>query len=89
MDNVNADSKPWYLQLDYNRDDLVLNPDGGICAGTLPTLVERLTSHDYRGMLAMAHLKVVMPPDDFFFAFSRPNFHPNIPYNIQDIHNSE
>ena len=66
MDNVNAESKSWYLQSDHNQDDLVLNPDGGIHAGTLPVLVERLTSHDYRGMLAMAHLKVVVPPDDFF-----------------------
>lgn len=49
IDNANADSKPWYLRSDYNRDDLVLNPDGGIRAGTLPALVERLTSHDYGG----------------------------------------
>jgi len=43
----NNDSKPWYLRSDHNRDDLVLNPDGGIRGGTLPALVERLTSHEY------------------------------------------
>jgi len=42
----NNDSKPWYLRSD-NRDDLIINPDGGIRAGTLPALVERLTSHEY------------------------------------------
>lgn len=47
---ANDDSKPWYLRAEYNKDELVVNPDGGIRAGTLPALVERLTTHDYGGM---------------------------------------
>ena len=35
IDKANADSKPWYLRSGYNQDDLVLNPDVGIRAGTL------------------------------------------------------
>ncbi|KAG8784158.1 hypothetical protein FRC15_003915 [Serendipita sp. 397] len=37
---------PSYLKLDYTTPaDIVLNPDGGVKAGTLPALIERLTMH--------------------------------------------
>lgn len=47
---ANADSKPWYLRTEHLKDDLILNPDGGIRAGALSALIERLTTHEYGGM---------------------------------------
>lgn len=46
---ANADSKPWYLRSDHNKDEIVLNPDGGIRAGSMSALIERLTTHEYGG----------------------------------------
>lgn len=46
---ANADQKPWYLRSDHNKDEIVLNPDGGIRAGSMSALVERLTTHEYSG----------------------------------------
>lgn len=44
-----ADSKPWYLRSDHKKDEIIINPDGGIRAGSLPALIERLTTHEYGG----------------------------------------
>lgn len=44
-----ADEKPHYLKVDYADDDIVINPDGSVKAGTLPALVERLTLHESMG----------------------------------------
>jgi hypothetical protein len=44
------DEKPFYLNVDYADDDIIINPDGSIKAGTLPALVERLTLHESMGM---------------------------------------
>ncbi|KAH8114602.1 ras GEF [Phellopilus nigrolimitatus] len=44
---ANADSKPWYLRSEHTKDDMVVNPDGGIRAGSMPALIERLTTHEY------------------------------------------
>lgn len=46
---ANADQKPWYLRSEHNKEELIINPDGGIRAGTLPALIERLTTHEYGG----------------------------------------
>lgn len=43
------DEKPFYLNVDYAEDDIIINPDGSIKAGTLPALVERLTLHESMG----------------------------------------
>ncbi|KAF8967979.1 hypothetical protein BGZ46_000080, partial [Entomortierella lignicola] len=39
-------AQAWYLDYDYQRDDLILNGDGQVKGGTLPALIERLTLHD-------------------------------------------
>lgn len=49
IDGLKAEAKPWYLRSDYRREDILINPDGGVRAGTLTALVERLTTHDIRG----------------------------------------
>ncbi|KAF8923150.1 hypothetical protein BGZ58_003299 [Dissophora ornata] len=36
----------WFLDYDYQRDDLILNAEGQVKGGTLPALIERLTLHD-------------------------------------------
>lgn len=42
-------TKPWYLRPDYTKNDMTIDVDGSIRAGTVPALVERLTSHDPSG----------------------------------------
>ncbi|KAG2145892.1 ras guanine nucleotide exchange factor domain-containing protein [Suillus clintonianus] len=39
-------TKPWYLRPDYTKNDMIIDVDGSVRAGTVPALVERLTSHD-------------------------------------------
>ncbi|KAF9116944.1 hypothetical protein BGX27_008092 [Mortierella sp. AM989] len=45
-----APSRPsaqaWFLDYDYQREDLILNAEGQVKGGTLPALIERLTLHD-------------------------------------------
>ncbi|KAM6494104.1 Ras guanine nucleotide exchange factor domain containing protein [Amanita muscaria] len=45
-DKVAKDSQPWYLQANYDSNDILLDSDGTVRSGTLAALVERLTSHD-------------------------------------------
>jgi son of sevenless-like protein len=41
---------PWYLRPEHrSQSEIVLNPDGGVRAATLPALIERLTMHDGSG----------------------------------------
>jgi son of sevenless-like protein len=42
--------KPFYLAADYADDEIMLNPDGSVKAGTLSALVARLTTHEQLGM---------------------------------------
>lgn len=40
----------WYLKPDHtDASEIVMNPDGGVRAATLPALIERLTMHDSSG----------------------------------------
>jgi son of sevenless-like protein len=39
-------TKPWYLRPDYTKSEMVIDVDGSVRAGTVPALVERLTSHE-------------------------------------------
>ncbi|KIJ17931.1 hypothetical protein PAXINDRAFT_175648 [Paxillus involutus ATCC 200175] len=40
-------TKPWYLRPDYTiNGDIKIDADGSVRAGTVPALVERLTSHE-------------------------------------------
>ncbi|KAH7926456.1 ras GEF [Leucogyrophana mollusca] len=39
-------TKPWYLRPNYGKNDIVIDPDGSVRAGTVPALIERLTSHE-------------------------------------------
>ncbi|EIW81292.1 ras GEF [Coniophora puteana RWD-64-598 SS2] len=41
-------TKPWYLRPDYGKDQIVIDPDGSVKAGTVSALVERLTTHETR-----------------------------------------
>ncbi|KAI9101686.1 ras guanine nucleotide exchange factor domain-containing protein [Phlyctochytrium arcticum] len=42
----NSEVRPWYMEYDYSREDLVFNMEGKVKGGTLTALVERLTLHD-------------------------------------------
>ncbi|KAF7299199.1 hypothetical protein MIND_00868600 [Mycena indigotica] len=41
-----APPKPWYLQPSYSPTEIMMDADGGVRAGTVPALVERLTAHE-------------------------------------------
>ncbi|KAF9127657.1 hypothetical protein BGW39_005693 [Mortierella sp. 14UC] len=43
---IRTTTQQWFLDYDYQTDDLVLNGDGQVKGGTLPALIERLTLHD-------------------------------------------
>ena len=48
-DKLAKDSQPWYLQANYDPNEILVDPDGTVRGGTLAALVERLTSHDQMG----------------------------------------
>ncbi len=50
VSKVAADLQPWYLRPNYSPSDIIIEPDGSIRGGTLPTLIERLTAHEQAGM---------------------------------------
>ncbi|ORZ00224.1 ras guanine nucleotide exchange factor domain-containing protein [Syncephalastrum racemosum] len=45
-----VNERPWFLQYDYNPNEIVFNMEGYVKGGTLPALVERLTLHDFLDM---------------------------------------
>jgi son of sevenless-like protein len=49
IDRLNAKSKPWYLRPNYEDNEIQMDPDGKVRAGTVPALVERLTAHEHSG----------------------------------------
>lgn len=52
---LNADSKPWYLRPNYDQSEILIDPDGGVRAGTTRALVERLTAHEHGGEDSFVH----------------------------------
>ncbi|TFY69536.1 hypothetical protein EVJ58_g335 [Rhodofomes roseus] len=46
IEKINADSKPWYLRPNYDKTEIMMEPDGSVRAGTPAALVERLTAHE-------------------------------------------
>ncbi|GBE84886.1 ras GEF [Sparassis crispa] len=46
VDKMNADAKPWYLRPTYDQSEILVDPEGGVRAGTPSALVERLTAHE-------------------------------------------
>lgn len=49
IEKLNADSKPWYLRPNYDKSEIMMEPDGTVRAGTPAALVERLTAHEQGG----------------------------------------
>ena len=50
IESVNDELKPWYLRLNYNPAEILIDhPDGFVRGGTVPALVERLTAHEHGG----------------------------------------
>ncbi|RDX53355.1 ras GEF [Lentinus brumalis] len=46
ISKLNAEQKPWYLRPNYDQSEILIDPDGGVRAGTPSALVERLTAHE-------------------------------------------
>ena len=51
ISKLNAEQKPWYLRPNYDQAEILIDPDGGVRAGTPMALVERLTAHELAGEL--------------------------------------
>lgn len=49
ISELNADQKPWYLRMNYDQSQILIDPDGQVRAGTPVALVERLTVHESMG----------------------------------------
>lgn len=49
ISELNADQKPWYLRMNYDQSQILIDPDGQVRAGTPAALVERLTVHESMG----------------------------------------
>ncbi|KAG2218747.1 hypothetical protein INT45_003065 [Circinella minor] len=45
-----VNERPWFLEYDYDANEIVFNMEGYVKGGTLRGLVERLTLHDYLDM---------------------------------------
>ena len=48
---LTAEAKPWYLRPSYDQSEILIDPLGGVRAGTTTALVERLTTHEHGGKL--------------------------------------
>jgi son of sevenless-like protein len=46
---VEADAKPWYLRPNYDPNEILIDPDGGVKGGTVKALIDRLTPHEHGG----------------------------------------
>ena len=53
ISKLNAEQKPWYLRPNYDQSEILIDPDGGVRAGTPAALVERATAHEHGGELVM------------------------------------
>jgi hypothetical protein len=62
---------PFYLGNDYADEDIIMNPDGTVKAGTLAALVERLTTHEQPGEVA----QLVLVENRFTNASARVRLH--------------
>ena len=58
---LTAEAKPWYLRPNYDQSEILIDPDGGVRAGTTTALVERLTAHEHGGKLVPQFL--LLSPD--------------------------
>ena len=55
ISELNADQKPWYLRMNNDQTQILIDPDGHVRAGTAAALVERLTVHESMGKSQGAH----------------------------------
>ncbi|TFK48671.1 ras GEF [Heliocybe sulcata] len=46
-EKMNASAKPWYLRPTYDANEILIEPDGTVRAGTVQQLVQRLTAHEH------------------------------------------
>lgn len=46
-EKMNANAKPWYLRPTYDSNEIIIEPDGAVRAGTVYQLVQRLTAHEH------------------------------------------
>ena len=49
INQANVEQQPWYLRPNYDQSEILIDPDGGVRAGSKPALIERLTAHETAG----------------------------------------
>lgn len=84
----NRTASAWFLRPTYDDDDINLDYDGTIKAGTLPALVERLTL-DYLSMFAENHSPFRPGSDCPYYRIPAGGQVPaHLPCHFQVVHNS-
>ena len=80
----NRAASTWFLRPTYDDDDISLDYDGTVKAGTLPALVERLTL-DYLSTFAHRYL---LPKSNFLYhrIFPRDQVPARLPHHFQVVH---
>ena len=71
INKVNADAQPWYLRPNYDQSTILIDPDGGVRAGTKPALIERLTAHETAGKLPLLACPVATSDGNLDHTFSK------------------
>ncbi|KZT28888.1 ras GEF [Neolentinus lepideus HHB14362 ss-1] len=46
-EKMHMNTKPWYLRPTYDANEILIEPDGTVRAGTIRQLVQRLTAHEH------------------------------------------
>ncbi|OAQ28160.1 ras GEF [Linnemannia elongata AG-77] len=87
---VRAATQQWFLDYDYQTDDLVLNGDGQVKGGTLPALIERLTLHDgfdatFVATFLLTYRSFTNTKELFSLLFQRFTIQPPLGLNAEEL----
>ena len=81
INQANADQQPWYLRPNYDQAEILIDPDGGVRAGSKSALIERLTAHETAGMSVSVWRTTVRSGD-----FQRSNVCEELHDYVQVVH---
>lgn len=97
MKRINGDDGPgrasatvWYLNYDYQQNELVLNAEGQVKGGTLPALIERLTLHDgldsnFIATFLLTYRSFTTTKDLFSYLFQRFTIQPPMGLDQEEL----
>ena len=85
-----ASAAVWFLNYDYQQNELVLNPEGQVKGGTLPALIERLTLHDgldsnFIATFLLTYRSFTTTEDLFAYLFQRFTIQPPMGLDQEEL----